>query len=159
MGGGLGVGAFLRGFDQVEMGLHVSEVGTCGESGHKRSVGRKGVETDPGVDRRASPGGVDHPDGNVFAPVDLAGEKVGDGREVLRRCRGARLPAAGETGERRIRGLVLHAQQADLGQVGLGDLLVGVGYMRARREIRQAAFPCSIARKQTTRRPPAGQNG
>ncbi len=65
------------------MGLHVSEMGTRGESGHKRGVGGEGVEADPGIDRRASPGGIDDPDGNVFAPVDLAGEKVGDGEKSL----------------------------------------------------------------------------
>jgi hypothetical protein len=36
--------------------------------------------------------------------------------------------------------LVLHAQQADLGQLGLGNLLAGVGYMGRRRKAGEGHF-------------------
>jgi hypothetical protein len=74
------------------MGLHVGEVGARGEGGQERGVGGKGVEADPGIDRRPAPGRVDHTDGNMFAPVDLSGEEVGDGGEVFGGLGGAWLP-------------------------------------------------------------------
>ena len=115
MGGGVSVGSFLGRFYELQVRLHVCKVGPRGEGGHERSVGGKGVETDPGIDRRASPGRVDDADGDVFSPADLAGEEVSDGGEIFRGVWSARLPDGGDAGQRRIGGFVLHAQQADLG--------------------------------------------
>ena len=123
VGGRCFLGTFLCAFNQLQVQLLVGETSTCGEGGHERGVGREGIETDPGIDRCASPGGIDDSDGNMFALMDCPSEKVGDGREILCRCGGTRLPYRRNTPQRRRGGLVLHAQQPDLGQVGLGYLL------------------------------------
>jgi len=56
MGGSIGVGGLLGGFYETRMGLHIGEVSPCGEGGHKGGVGGEGVEADPGIDGRPSPG-------------------------------------------------------------------------------------------------------
>ena len=61
--------------------------------------------------------------------MNCAGEEIGYGREIPGGRRGTCLPYRRDTPQRRGGGLVLHTEQADLGQVSLGYLLFGIGDM------------------------------
>ena len=123
--GGL-VFALLLGLDGVEPGEGVDEVGAGAEDGHEGGVGGEAVERGPGLGGGAAPGGVDEADGDVFALAELAAVEEGDGGEAgggggVRGGPGGGGVFGGDVG-----GVVGDEQEADLREVGGGDLFVGV---------------------------------
>ncbi len=87
----------------------------------------EGDAAGPGLDAGAAPGGVDESDGDFEGAVEVAAKVVGDGGELP--CRGGRggRPGALAIGLGRHGGGALQAEHANLGEVGGGDLLLGVG--------------------------------
>ena len=119
---------------QADLGsLVVGSFGAGCEDGHEGGVGAESVHAGPGFGGSAAPGGVDEADRDVQLLVSegllqIAREEVSDGGEVL--CGGwsADGPASGgaDIFAGIFGGVSFDQEEANVGEVGSGDLFVGV---------------------------------